>query len=311
MKRVVVAALSVGVVLAAGAHCGGTTGQDAPAPAAVTTMDAGDATMADPTDASADQSVYTNTFDVGIEFADQELPDVQAPPEAGSVGGPGGPPNCPPFIPVDNSGAPVPFGGPKMAINLVPSEYTGDGGIVFAPDGGTCATYPWLGSIATDQCVINAVPNQANWAYVLLPPCNWAVGAGTAVKGTGAGMPRYDLCMDMYECLMSTQCYLGETNLPYCFCGIPDTDPNYATDCSTAPHGECLAQILAAMEENDDARGINDAFSMSWQDISNMGPGFEGRFLEDLFSTVSGCKQQACAATDAGIAKKDAGGVCP
>ncbi len=312
MKRVVVAALSIGVALAAGAHCGGTTGQDAPAPAAAVTMDAGDATVAEPSDASADQSLYTNTFDVAIEFADQELPDVQAPPEGGSTGGgPGGPPNCPPFILVDMDGGPVALGGPKKAYNAVPSEYTSDGGIGFASEGSVCATYPWLGSVAVDQCAISEVPNVANIPYVILPPCNWALGAGNAVKGAMAGTSRYDLCMAMYSCFVSTHCYLQSGNYAInCFCGIPVTDPNFANDCTTTPQGECLPQILAALEENDDPRGINDGF-MNLQDISNTGPGFEASYLEDLFSDISsGCAPYACAATDAGVSK-DAGGVCP
>jgi hypothetical protein len=318
VKRVAVSALFVAAALAGVAHCGGTTGQGGDSPTNIVAIDGGDATVsadAAGLDAGADQSLYTNQFDVAIDFADQELPDIQAPPEGGSAGGPGGPPNCPPYILLDTDGGPVPFGYPGTVFDEVPSEYSGDGGIDFAPDGSVCATYPWLGSAAVDHCVVGAPGKVGSAAktggpYVILPPCNWALGAGTAVKGPMAGAQRYDLCMDMYECFVRTHCYLERDNFAHnCFCGIPDTDPNFGDECLASPQGQCLQEILAASEDNNDARGINDAFS-NWQDTSNTGPGFEARFLEDLFSDIpGGCEPYACAAIGAGDAGD--GGGCP
>src|SRR5579859_2325352 len=238
MRRIALAALGIGVALAALAHCGGTTGNDAtPSPADGSGMDATveAGAQVEPLDASSDQSVYTNTFDVDIQYSDQGLPDVQAPSHGGGSEAGLGVPDCPPFIYVDGTGNSFPGGicDPAWCNSVsdaVPADWS-DGGEVPAREGGVCATYPWLGSVANDRCLTSSyfgITNVTN-TYDDLPPCNWAREAGAATQGPMIGASRYDLCMQLYNCFMRTRCFvypgkqasgLGISSIP-CLCLKP------------------------------------------------------------------------------------------
>jgi hypothetical protein len=156
-------------------------------------------------------------FDVQITYADRLLPEIVAPPPpAAEAGHPW--PTCPPFLPVVN-GREVPLG---MEIDQIPSEYDDGGAIVAAPDGSPCAAYGWLGDTAIDECLTSMASGIGSSDYVYLPPCNWAIEAGTAQGGMRTGDSRYDICIDLYQCLMSTACGTsGGTygNLTSCLCG--------------------------------------------------------------------------------------------
>lgn len=304
MKRIAIAAVGVFAALAALAHCGGTTGRDSP----VATLP-GDATVGDMLDAGLD--VYTNQFDVALTYADQELPDVQAPPMNG--GGDSsvesfGVPDCPPFIYVDGTGKPVTDCDPASTDQCLdpnfsdeaPADWT-DGGETIARPGDPCATYPWLGTLANDECATSNYP-----PYNALPPCNWAREAGAATQGTGIGRPRYDLCMELYTCFMRTKCFIEPNpsgigllhNPKPCFC-----QGSSATTC-VAEAGPCFNEELAAMEGPGSTPESQAVFAIAnFAGVLNtLGiAGSEGANLNNLFEygLNSGCFPQCT--VDAGL----------
>jgi hypothetical protein len=257
----------------AAARCSGTTGREG---LTVSETDGGvDATIADDLDAG--------TFDVVIAYADRVLPDVVAPVDAGPGSGPKWP-SCPPFVPVDQNGNPVPLG---QELDQVPAAYDDAGKIVLAPDGSACATYGWLGSTAADDCVTSQTAGGQD-DFVELPPCNWAGDAGVAAQGSGAGRPRVDLCLELYACVTSTGC--GARDVTTCLCG-PDTN---GADCVKNATGPCMKEEMAALELP--AGSIQQAL----QNYVNESPsflGYGGSLLNWLFSNG---KTYDCFAVDAG-----------
>jgi hypothetical protein len=217
--------------------CSGTTGREG-LPTGTSGADGG-------TDSSLAGQDDAGTFDVVIPYADRVLPDVGAAAEAGSGGEGGGYPwpSCPPFIPVAN-GVPVPVGS---SVNEIPAVYGDSGadgnGEVFAPDGSACATYGWLGSTPTDSCATSVGSGND---FIDLPPCNWCVDAGTATQGPGQGKARYELCLALYQCMMSTGCG-SAAGTAVCLCGdaggacIPQLS-------SGASPGPCTTEELSALE---------------------------------------------------------------
>ena len=119
-SRLVVAVCSLGAALA-GVMCGGTTGHEGLQGANGT-----DGALAALDDASPDADLAAldaGAFDVTISYVDRVLPDVVTPADTGAVGYPW--PACPPFIPVDPGGQPVPFGA---EVDQIPAVYGPDGG---------------------------------------------------------------------------------------------------------------------------------------------------------------------------------------
>jgi hypothetical protein len=306
MKRIVAAALML-IFPPAALMCGGTTGREG-----LPALQSPDATMATPaatatTDDGGDSSVYTNTFDVALQYVDQALPEA-APPQDGGSGAEAGAafPNCPPFLNVDSTGHILDPNDPNSLSNAqaeLASDYAPDGSIMLALDGSACATYPWLGSVTVDKCVAQG-PNPAQLglgssvpeAFDLLPPCNWAVDSGIAGQGPGAGRDRYDICMDLYRCLMSTRCYVNPMNnsagLLECLCTVPPGDlvpgappTAFHTDCLKSAQGPCMNEELAAMELGGTVQAaLMNAFA-TWTQPSH-GPGFEGFDLNELFQDL-------------------------
>jgi hypothetical protein len=300
MKRIVAAALTVSAA-AAGLTCGGSTGRedlpsatatdDATTPAlteggtdaveAELAADAGVLDGAAGLDATtADDSLYTGAFDVMIQYADRVLPDVQAGP-GGMEAGPAFP-DCPPFIPVGRSGAPLPLGNES---DQIPAAYGSDGGLIIAPDGSTCATYPWLGSVAVDRCVTaGSAGGLGTMDFAFLPPCNWAEEAGVAAQGPSRGTPKYDLCMDLYECFLRTQCYLhtyAPHGVEWCFCGVGTSASDQ--ECQLHPQGACLAEEMAALEQSGDPAASAIQILINFETVNNSAPGWAGRYLNWLF----------------------------
>lgn len=280
-----VAVLGAASVLECGA-CGGSSGrEDLPSAGMPATLM--DATVADGSDggAAADAttgSVYTGAFDVFIPYADVTLPEASGTSangaDSGGTSAGGGIPNCPRFIPVKyvqsaDGGAPsvqVVALGPGAAFDdELPADWTSDGGITFAADGSVCATYPWwLGTSAANGCLTNYQDGIASAFIVpVLPPCSWAIDAGSPTQGSGAvnGKTRYEVCLDLYSCMITTGCYtkflqsglsgpnLGGYANGDCFCGEADGSaiPLDPAACVTAPQGPCRAQFMAAFELQD------------------------------------------------------------
>jgi hypothetical protein len=282
-KRVVLVCAAVcvgGTVL--GIACGGTTGREG------LTTQRGDAAVSTLTDAAVDGTVGSplqmgddaGAFDVFIEYADRQLPEASAPPSdaGGEAGRPW--PNCPPFLPVGADGKPVNADGGTvpldMSLDQIPAAYDNTGSVIPAPDGSACASYGWLGSTAIDHCMTSG----SNGTYIFLPPCNWVADGGVARAGPGAGHDVYDLCLDLYACMMRTGCVTitgghGAT----CLCGDAS-----ANDCAMDPKGPCAVEELSALQCPRDSASIQLIFQ-HYKDPSSIGVGtFQGAAtLNDVF----------------------------
>jgi hypothetical protein len=140
--------------------CGGTTGHQGDAP--LTTNAGQDATVITDAGLGVDAEYDAKLFDVNIAYA--PAPDVAAPPEGGAATGDGGYPNCPPWLPIDDTGRLLDASDPNSFLinaTYVPAYYTDadgsvaaavvynadgvvylppDGGVVLGPDGGAVYT---------------------------------------------------------------------------------------------------------------------------------------------------------------------------
>jgi hypothetical protein len=203
--------------------------------------------------------------------------------------------------------------------DAVPADWSADGGEVPAREGGVCATYPWLGSPAIDDCVTSTFPEGLTGGpnnYDNLPPCNWARDAGVATQGPKVGASRYDLCVDLYNCFMRTGCFLfpnpnpashgtvGKNPIP-CFCLKP-SDLNNAFSASTceSEKGPCYDEETAAMEAPIDPS--NPASTATYVQMNftalqsgNGTVGFEGALLNLMFESALTCVPYC--ALDAGL----------
>jgi hypothetical protein len=338
MRRLVIAALGILVALAALAQCGGTSGNDAtPSPALGATIDATvdaaveGAATAEAQDASSDQSIYTNRFDVDIQYADQMLPEAQAPPEGGGSGSGGeaglGIPDCPPFIYVDSTGRPLEAGtcdpgqgcADTNAWGSIPADWN-NGGEIPARDGGACASYPWLGSLASDECLTSntfgGLTSNAS-TYNVLPPCEWARDAGVATQGPKVGAPRYNLCVELYNCFMRTGCFITPNPHPavrgfygnpiLCLCLKPsDLLGTFNPSTCVSEKGPCYDEETAALEAPIDPNNPASTAAyaqMNWvsTQVGNGEVGLEGALLNQMFgyALTTGCFPPC--ALDAGL----------
>jgi hypothetical protein len=239
------AAIACAIGAVSAASCGGTSGREGLVSPVLAEAGGDDTTI----------GFDSGAFDVSIAYADRVLPEAGAPVEAGEAGYPW--PQCPPFIEVGPDGGPVPAG---QEVDQVPSAYGSNGGIVPAPDGSACAQYGWLGSPAIDECMTSTSAGGGN-DYAFLPPCNWSIDAGTARQGPRAGAPRYDVCLDLYACIMKSSC--GAIDVTRCLCGSGST-----TSCDAG--GPCGQEELAALEYRADS--IQDAL----KNYTNLDPSFAG-----------------------------------
>lgn len=260
------------VVASLALACGGTTGrEDLPAQASSNTLDASvDATLG----AGAEEDAE---FDVTIVYADQVLPEINAPPPAdASSSYPW--PSCPPFIPVLN-GMQVPLG---QELDQIPAAYDSMGDAEAAPDGSPCDTYGWLGSTTIDSCLTSQASGGGGATdYIFLPPCNWCAEAGVAVQGTGAGVSQYTLCLQLYECVAQSGCATEAKG--YCLCGDAS-----GPACVTSPAGPCFAQEMAALQYPA------SQVQMALTNYNNIAPTFLGYCagaLNNIYQTASelGC----------------------
>jgi hypothetical protein len=282
--------------------CGGTTGQPADDNASTTpavTVDAAGADAAgDASDATVGASSATGddggAFDVTIAYWDGTLPDISAPTTVtGADGASGYPwPNCPPWIPVGHRGQRAP-GEVTGVIGELPADYTdaGDAGTTFAADGSACATYPWLGSTAVDQCVATSLtPGGSGWmgafaASSIFPPCNWCEDAGVVGQGTAEGESRYSVCLALYQCIQQSGC---GSNVISCLCGDQSSD-TAACSMNANPSGPCAQEELAALEELPS--DVRDAI-LNYSSTSSLGfPGVCGGTLNYIYSSANsyGC----------------------
>jgi hypothetical protein len=232
-----------------------------------------------------DASYDTGAFDVAIQYADRELPDVAVPPEAGAMVNDGGfqPSDCPPWVALDSNGHAVtlitdptqPVSADLIAsvVDFVPADYAPEGGappgatfattdggvypgVVPAADGGVCATYPYYFPGFDENCLIQGGGIAGGYPYPPAPPCNWALNLGMAQSGPGAvkGLSRYRLCVNLYNCVVSSGCVVFPhppatfTAVP-CFCGA-DINGNCKASPPT-PAGPCVEEVQEAFEQPD------------------------------------------------------------
>jgi hypothetical protein len=276
-------AVATGVAVA----CGGTTGReglpvsDGPDGSGAPIVDA---TVSDGPGSEDASGLDAGTFDALILYADQSLPEVGAPTDAGiAEAGEGGPPwYCPTFIGVRRNGTPEPPGTPPA--REIPSVYDDAGNIVPAPDGSACATYGWLGSTALDECGMG----YSSAPFSELPPCNWCEEAGAAVQGKYAGDQRYFICQQLYDCMVQTHC--GEKPIPYCLCGTEDSiacasDPN--------PPGPCAQWELGSLEVSSQVSGALNEAILNYTDTNPGDVYFCAGTLNDLWAEAAqeGCFQ--------------------
>ena len=232
------------------ASCGGTTGQNGPPPGA--TNSGMDATVID---AGARGDDADESFDTSIQYTDRALPDVGAPGEGGSGGDAGGElPFCPPDIPAvfEDAGIGTPIYDGSVATYELPAVFTAGGGTDLAPPGSPCASQVYLGSSACDECVKEQSGGLGPWTgafgTALLPPCSDLWDAGSASVGPGAGLSRHDLCVALYECILTTGCWLTTPgDLTPCTCN-PEDGGGAAHCIANGGDGPCWPQELAALE---------------------------------------------------------------
>jgi hypothetical protein len=287
-------ALSIAAAFLAVA-CGGTTGHEGlPQPGA------GD-------DATVDADAAAPVFDAPIMYADRELPDIVAPPDT-SVGAPveGGPPwSCPPWASVACNGgtsdagvhsSPAACNGTLTPIGQgdyqVPAQYDDAGNVlvemvdgsanaiaVLYPEDSGCASYPWLGSTYADNCTSAVF---ACTPFPFLPPCNWCADAGIAKSGPGMGTPRYQLCTNLYECMMRTAC--ATVHPADCLCGIGAA----AGTCDAG--GPCAAEELAALQYDPSTMTIPDVLThlseLNNEMSANPNHGYCGSYLNYVFQSA-------------------------
>ena len=223
-------------------------------------------------------------FDVGITYVDRVLPDVTVVSPAGEGGATYPWPTCPPFIPVGPDGGEIPLGN---ELDQLPAAYE-DGGTVFAAAGSPCATYGWLGSPATDECLTSSSSGWGQGDFALLPPCSWCLDAGSASQGSGAGTGTYDLCIGLYACAIQTRCGAGASPST-CLCGDAS-----AAACIVSPAGPCAAQELAALQYRSDS--VEQALS----NYTQVDPAFLGYCGSALNYVFQNARANACFAADAG-----------
>lgn len=264
--------------------CGGTTGhEDLPVsqtPAAAIEGGSMDATLADATppdatlaNADDDGDLDAGTFEVAIQYADRMLPDISVAAQVGATEAGYPWPTCPAFLPVIGDMI-VPIGQELDEIAADPNKPD-----AAAPDGSPCATYPWYGTLATDECIASTAsyPQEPS---VLLPPCNWCAGAGAASAGMGAGESLYALCLDLYQCMMKTGCGPDPAT---CLCAPVDGGGLNVTGCAQSPTGPCWQQELAALQEPNTPSSIIDALGKQFNTTNRGDLGFCAGTLNQVF----------------------------
>ncbi len=286
--------------------CGGTSGRE-DLPAAQAPSSKSDATVSGDDDAGGDATVdaagdgggsgLDDPFDVVIQYADRPLPDVQLPTdgeasETGTGTDAGSDssawPPCAPDIPERGT--------------EFPAIFSDDGGQALAPDGSVCATHVWVGSSLCDRCLRIEAAN-ASWfgaaGPVELPPCSDLAGAGVAAVGPGAGVPRIELCEELFTCILTSGCFETGNDVAGCMC--KGTDTSHCN--STGGDGVCFAQEQAAMEiPNTSPGAVYTQITLQMTAISASAavPGHGATSVNQMFNDALLICTAQCTQADAG-----------
>jgi hypothetical protein len=99
---------------------------------------------------------------------------------------------------------------------------------------------------SADDC--NVIESPACQACVAAsPPCatlNCESLTGNAAGGPAAGQPLANLCRELLDCIVDSNCAGGGDTFGGCYCGT-------ATDCVSGANGACKAEVEAATEASD------------------------------------------------------------
>jgi hypothetical protein len=253
------------VCLAVLQGCGGTSGrEDLPSQTAPSLPDAtsADGSLGDEGTADLDAG---ESFDVTIMYADQELPEIQAPPEVGPPMESG--PTAPPTGPSPCTVPPCATSGPNSVLcdqngdsgvctateamivardisrGLVVAAGSGDAGNAGSGDAGN--TPLRLSPASCYECAVNSdcIDNLTNGDTCKEcddlaggpPGANCAVGHAAL-----DGEPAVRACLDTLSCIFSTGC--GSEDPPLiCFCG---TAAGGACLTAGAANGQCIQQEI-------------------------------------------------------------------
>jgi hypothetical protein len=275
--------LSIALAGGALAACGGTSGRDdvtPPPTLSSVSADAGvDATvpMSDPDSGELDAGI-----DVDIEYADAARLPHFTPSEAGAGVEAGPPPwdlwpQCAPDwidpatgdVLLDDAGSPLIYDGYYPDASPIDRH-------------GQCGSQVWTTSPACDDALrVGSCDDPAGSSY--FPPCSnlprdaSAPGA-LAAGGPGKGALKYDLCGNLYTCIMNYFSTTGAASShptaisPFCVndAGVPTT----AADCQNGlVSGPCHDAFESAFESTDPKYIIDNYASTGQQGM----PGNEGR----------------------------------
>jgi hypothetical protein len=291
--------------------CGGTTGDEL-LPVAISP--GGDATLPD---AAVEASVGVDDdaatiFDSTVQYVDRVLPDVYVQPTqedatASSL------PSCAVDIPANTMSGPdgsivaVPVLNGDIASFEIGAVFTADGGEAPAPEGSACATQVWLGSAACDECIKNQVgggsmdPWHGEYGSAILPPCSDLYEAGAPTVGPGAGIPRYQLCWNLFNKIVATHCVTDPSNaIGPCICS------SSSSNClSKGGDGPAYQEELAALEIGGGMPGAEYLQATKALTVVGVAVGHAGGAVNSLFSfLVSNC-QSSCPIVQAVDASSD------
>jgi hypothetical protein len=316
----VASVLSMALAGGAVAACGGTTGHDnlaGPPNLGSVSADAGADAGIDATDPvpDSDSGDLDAGFDVDIEYADAaRLPHFTPSSEAGSAEAGAPPwdlwPQCAPdgIDPATGSVLLDEAGGP-LIYDLDPSA----AGSPLVDHEGQCDSKVWTTSAACDHAVRAGTACDDPTGDSYFPPCSnlprdaSAPGA-LAAGGPGKGALKFDLCGNLYTCIMNYFSTTGATashaNVINPFCLDDAGKPNSGADCQNGLlSGPCHDAFENAFESTNPLYIINNVTNSSAQGV----PGNEGReaaipiscMLANALTTRSICFGDAGAASTA------------
>jgi hypothetical protein len=123
-------------------------------------------------------------------------------------------------------------------------------------EAGSCPTFVWTNSGACDRCIrVNCDgPQSPGAAPFLFPPCcDLSHDGGVATSGPATGVLKFQLCGDLFSCVLAhDNAVLLQSDL-YCGRGVTTMDCEHGS-----ASGPCKSEIEAAFETTDPTTIINN-----------------------------------------------------
>jgi hypothetical protein len=260
LARLALAASAAGLLL----RCGGTTGRESipadPAGMADATLDDG----AEPGDASADAP----PFDAGIQYADPaRLPHFEAGSDAAADGASASPSAMWPPCACDDPKTLLPDDASFSATPYYPA--------------GSCSAFVWTNS-ACDNCIRSSgctFNTGTSGDTPVFPFCcdlprDAAAPNAVATAGPQQGVLKFDLCINLWNCVRRTTKSSFALAFNNALCGIGVS----AGDCEKNPQGACVAEITAAWEDTN----ISNILGTLYSTVFFPNVGGQGHEISDL-----------------------------